>query len=267
MEKALSYEGHRLVFEDDFDGTELDRSCWNVELHPPGWVNEELQAYVDNGETVRVEGGKLLLRAVKKVDGDGRVSYTSGRVSTQWKWDFTYGIFEARLKVPQGKGFLPAFWLMTTDEERYGQWPVCGEIDIMEVLGNRTKKNHGTLHYGLPHEQIQGTVTLEAGDFSQEFHDFAVKWEPGLIRWYLDGAEFFQAEHWFSAGMDGEKAPFPAPFDHDMYLILNLAVGGSWVGNPDETTDFQNAVFAVDRVRVFQTINGGKPHGQHSILG
>ena len=219
------------------------------------------------GETVRVEGGKLLLRAVKKMDGDGRVSYTSGRVSTQWRRDFTYGIFEARMKAPQGKGLLPAFWLMTTDEERYGQWPVCGEIDIMEVLGDQTKKNHGTLHYGLPHEQVQGTVTLEEGDFSQEFHDFAVKWEPGLIRWYLDGAEFFQAEHWFSAGADGESAPFPAPFDHDMYLILNLAVGGSWVGNPDETTNFQNAVFAVDRVRVFQNINGGEPHGQHSILG
>lgn len=267
MGKALSYENHRLVFEDDFDGTELDRSCWNVELHPPGWVNEELQAYVDNGETVRVEEGKLLLRAVKKVDGDGRVSYTSGRVSTRWKRDFTYGIFEARLKVPQGKGFLPAFWLMTTDEERYGQWPVCGEIDIMEVLGNRTKKNHGTLHYGLPHEQVQGTVTLEEGDFFQEFHDFAVKWEPGLIRWYLDGVEYFCAGDWFSTGSDGVKKPFPAPFDHDMYLILNLAVGGSWVGNPDGTTDFQNAVFAVDRVRVFQNINGGEPHGQHSILG
>ena len=252
MGKALSYEGHRLVFEDDFDGPELDRSRWSVELHPPGWVNQELQAYVDDGETVRVEGGKLLLRAVKKMDGDGRVSYTSGRVSTQWRRDFTYGIFEARMKAPQGKGLLPAFWLMTTDEERYGQWPVCGEIDIMEVLGDQTKKNHGTLHYGLPHEQVQGTVTLEEGDFSQEFHDFAVKWEPGLIRWYLDGAEFFQAEHWFSAGADGESAPFPAPFDHDMYLILNLAVGGNWVGYPDETTDFTDAIFAVDYVRVYQ---------------
>lgn len=201
------------------------------------------------------------------MDGDGRASYTSGRVSTQWKRDFTCGIFEARLRVPQGRGFLPAFWLMTTDEQRYGQWPVCGEIDIMEVLGHQAEKNHGTLHYGLPHEQVQGTVTLEEGDFSREFHDFAVKWEPGLIRWYLDGAEFFRAERWFSAGADGEKKPFPAPFDHDMHLILNLAVGGSWVGGPDETTDFQNAVFAVDRVRVFQIIDGGEPHGQHSIFG
>lgn len=261
MEQALSYEGYRLVFEDDFDGPKLDRTCWNVEHHEPGWVNEELQAYVDDGETVRVEGGKLLLRAIKRPGGDSGVSYVSGRVSTQWKRDFTYGIFEARMKVPQGKGLLPAFWLMTTDEERYGQWPVCGEIDIMEVLGDQTRKNHGTLHYGLPHEQIQGTITLPDGDFSQELHDFAVKWEPGLIRWYLDGVEFFRAEHWFSSGADGAKAPYPAPFNHDMYLILNLAVGGSWVGYPDEATDFGQAVFEVDRVRIFQKIDGGEPHG------
>lgn len=252
MERALSYKGYHLVFEDDFEGPALDRSCWNVELHPPGWVNEELQEYVDNDEVIRLEDGRLLIRAVKRTGEDGRVSYTSGRVSTQWKRDFTWGIFEARLKVPAGKGFLPAFWLMTTDEERYGQWPVCGEIDIMEVLGDQTDRNHGTLHYGLPHEQTQGTVTLAAGSFSQEFHDFAVKWEPGSVRWYVDGVEFFHSENWFSAGADGAKAPFPAPFDHDMYLILNLAVGGSWVGYPDETTDFHRAELAVDWVRVYQ---------------
>ena len=252
MEKTLSYEGYHLMFEDDFDSPALDRTCWNVELHPPGWVNEELQEYVDNDEVIKLENGNLLLRAVKTLGKDGSVSYTSGRVSTQWKRDFTCGIFEARLKVPQGKGLLPAFWLMTTDEDKYGQWPVCGELDIMEVLGDQTNKNHGTLHYGLPHEQTQGTVTLATGDFSQGFHDFAVKWEPGSIRWYVDGAEFFHAEHWFSAGADGNKAPFPAPFDHDMYLILNLAVGGSWVGYPDETTGFDRAVLEADHVRVYQ---------------
>ena len=252
MEDLLSYEGYHLVFEDRFDGTELDRSSWNVELHPPGWVNEELQEYVDAPENISVRDGTLHIRPVRTVHQDGGVTYTSGRITTQHRHEFTYGLFEARLRVPRGKGFLPAFWLMTTDEERYGQWPVCGEIDIMEVLGDQTRKNHGTLHYGLPHAQVQGTVILAEGDFSQEFHDFAVKWEPGLIRWYLDGMEFFRAEHWFSAGEDGTKAPYPAPFDHDMYLILNLAVGGSWVGYPDEATDFGQAVFEVDRVRVFQ---------------
>lgn len=252
MEKTLSYEGYHLVFSDNFNGPTLDRTCWNVELHPPGWVNEELQEYVDNDEVIKLENGNLILRAVKTLGKDGSVSYTSGRVSTQWKRDFTCGIFEARLKVPQGKGLLPAFWLMTTDEDKYGQWPVCGELDIMEVLGDQPRKNHGTLHYGLPHEETQGTVMLAEGDFSQAFHDFAVKWEPGCIRWYVDDKEYFRADSWFSAGSDGEKKPFPAPFDHDMYLILNLAVGGSWVGYPDETTDFHRARLAVDWVRVYQ---------------
>ena len=98
----LSHEGYHLVFEDRFDGAELDRSRWNVELHPPGWVNEELQEYVDSPENISVRDGKLLLRPIKTVYGDGSVSYTSGRITTQHKHDFTYGLFEARLKVPRG---------------------------------------------------------------------------------------------------------------------------------------------------------------------
>lgn len=241
MNDTLSYEGYRLVFEDRFDGPALDRSRWNVELHEPGWVNQELQEYVDDSKTVRVEGGRLLLRAVKAVDRDGNVSYTSGRISTQHRHDFTYGLFEARLRVPRGKGLLPAFWLMTTDEDRYGGWPACGEIDIMEIWGSRTGTNHGTIHYGLPHEENQGTVTLDRGDFAEEFHTFSLLWEPGAIRWYVDGVPFHEVVQWPAS-----------PFHHDMYLILNLAVGGSWVGYPDETTDFEHAALAVDYVRVYQ---------------
>lgn len=251
MQKRLSYEPYQLIFEDDFHGPELDRSCWNVEFHEPGWVNEEWQEYIDSPDTVCVQDGNLMIRPVKTVLPDGTIHYTSGRISTQNKHDFTYGLFEARLKVPKGKGFLPAFWLMTTDEEQYGRWPVCGEIDIMEIWGNQTKTNYGTLHYGLPHEQNQGTVTLCAGDFAEEYHCFAVEWQPRRIRWYVDGVLFHEAEYWFSASAES-AAPYPAPFNHDMYIILNLAVGGNWVGYPDETTGFENAVFAVDYVRVYQ---------------
>lgn len=252
MEKLLSYKGYHLVFEDRFDETELDRSRWNVELHEPGWVNGELQEYVDSPKNISVRDGKLLIRPIKTVHGDSSVFYTSGRITTQYKHDFIYGLFEARLRVPKGKGFLPAFWLMTTDEDRYGQWPECGEIDIMEIWGSRTGTSHGTIHYGLPHEERQGTVTLEKGNFAGEFHDFALLWEPGLLLWYVDGRPFYEEKRWFSAGPDGVKKPYPAPFDHEMYLILNLAVGGSWVGYPDETTDFAHAAFEVDYVRVYQ---------------
>lgn len=251
MRDMLSYAGYTLVFEDHFDEPVLNRSRFNVELHEPGWVNAELQEYVDSTENICLRGSLLLLRAVKRVRG-GMVSYTSGRVSTQYKHDFTYGIFEARLRVPKGKGLLPAFWLMTTDEDTYGQWPVCGEIDIMEVMGHLPQVNHGTIHFGLPHMENQGTVTLPEGDFSEDFHTFAVEWLPGLLRWYVDGRLYHEASEWFSKKPDGDPAPFPAPFNHDMYLILNLAVGGSWVGYPDQTTDFENAVFAIDYVRVYK---------------
>ena len=147
MEDRLSYDGYVLVFEDHFDGPELDRSCWNVELHEPGWVNEELQEYVDSPENIRLENGSLLLRAVKTMREDGSASYTSGRISTQGKREFACGLFEARLKVPKGRGFLPAFWLMTGDEDAYGQWPACGEIDIMEVKGQLPRTNCGTIHF------------------------------------------------------------------------------------------------------------------------
>ena len=251
MRDTLSYRGYTLVFEDHFDGSELNRGRWNVERHEPGWVNEELQEYVDRAENIRLEDSCLLIRPVKTVCG-GTVSYTSGRISTQYKHDFTYGLFEARLKVPKGRGFLPAFWLMTTDESTYGQWPVCGEIDIMEVQGHLPQTNHGTIHFGLPHRQEQGTITLSGRDFSEDYHNFALEWQPGVLRWYVDGRLFYEAEDWFAARSGSTPEPFPAPFNHDMYIILNLAVGGSWVGNPDETTDFENAVFAVDYVRVYQ---------------
>lgn len=254
VDELLSYEGYTLVFEENFEAEHLDRDSWNVELHDPGWVNRELQEYVDSEEVLYLQNGLLHIRPVRLALPDGRVSYRSGRISTQGKHEFTYGLFEARLKVPRGKGFLPAFWLMTADEERWGQWPVCGEIDIMEILGQDTRTNYGTLHYGLPHEENQGAFTLPEGDFAEEFHTFSLEWLPGSIRWYVDGRRFHEAARWFTAGE--ESRPFPAPFDHDKYLILNLAVGGVWPGPPDETADFDRAAFVADYVRVYQKTQG-----------
>lgn len=251
MEELLSREGYALVFEDDFDGDRLNRADWTVELHEPGWVNEEWQRYVDSEENIFLRDGKLHLQPVRKTLPDGRVSYTAGRVSTEGKHDFTCGLFEARLRVPKGKGYLPAFWLLSVDEEGWGGWPRCGEIDIMEIMGHETNKVYGTIHYGLPHEQSQGSLTLAEGDFAEDFHDFALKWEPGRLRWYVDGRFYREARSWYSSEDDGSPRPFPAPFDHDHYIILNLAVGNNWAGYPDETTSFDRA-FEVDWVRVYQ---------------
>ncbi len=248
----ISYDGYTLKWEDNFDGKDLNRSDWNVELHDPGWVNEEWQSYVDSSENIYIEDGSLVLKPVKSVAEDGTVSYTSGRVNTQGKHDFTYGLFEARVKVPTGKGYLPAFWLMATDENLYGQWPRCGEIDIMEVMGDSTDTAHGTVHYGNPHSQSQGTYKLDDGTFASDYHTFALEWEPGSLRWYVDGCLYHEEDDWHSTTEGQGTVTYPAPFDQPFYVILNLAIGGSWVGYPDETTTYEDQAYTIDYVKVYQ---------------
>lgn len=249
VSKAPSEDPYKLVWEDNFDGTQLNMDDWNYEYHEPGWVNNELQKYVDAPENIYVKDGELVIQALKGADG----SYTSGRINTQNKHDYKYGKFEVRAKVPSGKGFLPAFWMMPTNENLYGQWPKCGEIDIMEVLGSETNKTYGTLHFGEPHTQSQGNYILPEGDFSSEYHIYACEWEPDEIRFYVDGQLFYSENDWFSKREGYGELTYPAPYDQPFYLILNLAVGGDWPGNPDETTQFaDNAQLCVDYVRVYQ---------------
>lgn len=428
-------EGYKLVFEDDFNGDQLDRTVWNVEKHEKGWVNGELQEYVDSDENIKVQDGYLNIIPVEKVEttsttdgqnllsnadfssgmddwtetianwgsngfdasaqssvADGAItytitnpgndlwhvqlkqtvklaakkhytlsykvksdvartietgvqgdeennyisygaktqslqagkeesvsidvyaeegydtatlyfslgrktgdtsipdasevtisdislvettanmlpanafgdnatagtkvkkSYTSGRISTQNLKTFTYGRFEVKAKVPKGQGYLPAFWLMANDENVYGQWPRCGEIDCMEVMGQDTKKLYGTIHYGNPHAESQGTYTIEDGkeSFSDGFHTFTCDWEPGKITWYVDGIKYHEESNWHSTTEGQGTLTYPAPFDQPFYIILNLAVGGSWVGNPNEETSFVDNPFVVDYVRVYQ---------------
>lgn len=249
------YSGYELKWSDEFEGTELNRNDWNVELHDPGWVNAELQEYVDSSENIYLKDGKLVIKPVKTVDKDGKVSYTSGRVNTQNKQSFTYGMFEVRAKVPEGKGYLPAFWMMAEDENLYGQWPRCGEIDMMEVHGSAPETLYGTIHYGNPHKECQGTYTLENGSFASDYHTFTCEWEPGKIKWYVDGNLYHETSDWYSATEGQGELTYPAPFDQPFYIILNLAVGGSWVGYPDETTDFANAAYEIDYVRAYQKAN------------
>lgn len=249
----LAKKGYSFKWGDNFTGTSLNRSDWNVELHAPGWVNSELQEYVDSDENIQVKDGNLLLKPVEKTNADGTKSYTSGRINTQGKHDFKYGYFECRAKVPVGKGYLPAFWMMPADENLYGQWPKCGEIDIMEVMGQETNKAYGTIHYGEPHDQSQGTYTVsETNNFVDNYHTYACEWEPGKIIWYIDGVKFHEESDWFSAKSGQGEVTYPAPFDQPFYMILNLAVGGSWVGYPDETTTYDDQQFAIDYVKVYQ---------------
>ena len=243
-----------LVWEDDFSGDELNKDYWNYETHEPGWVNNELQEYTDSKENIFVRDGNLVLKAIK-TEKDGKEYYTSGKVTTQNKKTFKYGKFEIKAKTPKGQGLWPALWMMPNDENLYGQWPKCGEIDIMEVLGHEPNKAYGTIHYGDPHEEKQGTYTLDNGSFADDYHVYGLEWEPSEMRFYIDGNLYHTTKDWFTKVDGGDEKTFPAPFDQPFYLQCNLAVGGNWPGNPDETTDFDNAELMVDYVKVYQLNN------------
>ncbi len=246
------YEGYTLLWNDEFDGDSLDTNTWNYEPHQPGWTNNELQEYTTSTKNVFVRNGQLVIKAVKTADAGGKDYYTSGKVTTKNKKDFTYGKVVVRAKVPEGQGLWPAIWMMPKDESFYGQWPKCGEIDIMEVLGNQTDTAYGTIHYGEPHASQQGVYKLTNGTFSSESHEFSVEWEPGEMRFYIDGNLYKTVNDWFTAVNGGEEKPYPAPFNQPFFVQLNLAVGGTWPGNPDETTNFDKAEFEIDYVRVYQ---------------
>ena len=249
---AQNMAGYELKFEDNFDGKKLDESKWNYELHEPGWVNNELQAYIKSDKNVYLKGGNLIIQPLKEETKNGN-KFTSGRINTQHKFDFKYGLAEARLKVSRGKGFLPAFWMMPTDESKYGSWPKCGEIDIMEVLGDKVNKTYATLHFGEPHTMAQKEYLLKKGNYADEFHTFACEWEPGLIKFYVDGVEMAKFDDWFTKKLYDDEESYPAPYNQPFYLILNVAVGGNWPGYPDGTTKFgANAQMVVDYVRVYQ---------------
>ena len=245
-------EGYTLLWNDEFSGDAMDESIWSYDPHEPGWTNEELQEYTESTENVFTRDGKMVLKAIKTTDENGKDYYTSGKIKTQNKKDFMYGKVVVSAKVPEGQGLWPAIWMMPTDESFYGQWPKCGEIDIMEVLGSDVTTAYGTVHYGEPHAEQQGVVTLDTGSFADSFHEYSVEWEPGEMRWYIDDNLYLTVNDWFTGEVGADEKPYPAPFDQTFYVQLNLAVGGTWPGNPDETTNFDNAEFLIDYVRVYQ---------------
>ncbi|MCR2804380.1 carbohydrate binding domain-containing protein [Paenibacillus soyae] len=248
---AIRPEAWDLVWEDEFDGTSIDASKWNFVQGGGGYGNNELQHYTNRPENARIEEGHLVLEALKE-DYQGN-AYTSAKLTTEGKGDWIYGKFEVRARMPQGKGIWPAIWMMPTDQNLYSSWPASGEIDIMELLGHEPDKIYGTLHYGQPHEHAQGSYTLSDGStFADGFHTYGVEWEPGEFRFYVDGVLYAKQNNWFSKNpQEGGEYTYPAPFDRDFFMQLNLAVGGDWPGNPDPSTVFPQKML-VDYVRVYE---------------
>ncbi|WP_238162682.1 carbohydrate binding domain-containing protein [Cohnella sp. AR92] len=252
----------KLVWHDEFDGDSIDSSKWNVT--DSGTVyNNELEYYRPDNASLVKDGAKGVLRLTAKREDYGGRSYTSAKLTSRLKGDWTYGKFVVRAKLPIQQGMWPAIWMMPTDEqEQYGPWPGSGEMDIMELTGPPASDQanaevyprtvHGSLHYDIPHASQSKTYTLPKGQtFADDYHDFAMEWLPGLIRYYVDGHLYFESRDW-GTKEDGQADyyTYPAPFDRPFYMILNLAVGGDWPGDPK--ADFQTDRMDIDYVRVYE---------------
>ncbi len=234
--QAQNEPGWNLVWQDEFNGPTIDSSKWTFQTGPSE-VNAELEYYSNSSQNAFIQDSTLVIRALQQSAG-GR-NYTSAKLYTQFKGDWLYGRVEVKAKLNHGQGMWPAIWMMPTDNA-YGTWPASGEMDIMELLGQQTDKVYGTIHYAVngQHQQQGSSLTLSSGNFADTYHIFAYEWDADQQRWYVDDSLYF-------------STTLESPFDQRFYLILNVAVGGSWPGSPDSTTPFPNDM-TVDYVRIYQ---------------
>jgi len=221
-----------------------------------------LQYYTDSPRNIFVKDGLLHIVAIRGIDG--KIPFTSARITTKGRFKQTFGRFEFRARLPVGKGLWPALWLLPADNA-YGSWAASGEIDVMENRGQRPNTAFGTIHFGSrwPNNVFLSTkYTFPPGQSVIDFHVYSIDWSPSEIRWFVDDHLYATQTHWWSCSKidalqrglapKGKKDlhPFPAPFDQPFYLLMNLAVGGRFVGPPDEKTQFP-AEMDIDYVRVY----------------
>ncbi|MBP6796233.1 MAG: glycoside hydrolase family 16 protein, partial [Saprospiraceae bacterium] len=242
----------KLVWADEFNGTELDLTKWSYQIGDGcdinlcQWGNNELQWYTSNKENVDVSNGTLKIKAVRQTLNNK--NYTSGRIRSINKGDFKYGRIEARMKLPIGQGIWPALWMLPTDNV-YGGWPRSGELDIMEYLGHEPNKVHATLHFGNPWPNNSSTTksySKPLSKLSDGFHEIVLEWKENELKWFIDGYLYATKTN---LDLNGHQWPF----DQKFHLLLNLAVGGNWPGNPNASTVFPQT-FEVDYVRVYDMV-------------
>lgn len=243
-----NYDGYTLAWSDEFNDNKLSTSDWSHDMGDGcpnlcGWGNNELQYYTNAASNLFFKDGKLVIRARK--ESYGGKNYTSSKIKTQGKKAFKFGRIDFRAALPIGKGIWPAFWMMP-ENNVFGGWPRSGEIDIMEYLGHEPAKVHGTVHYGQGPGSIQisRNTSLTSGNFNEKFHVFSFVWEEDKMEWLVDGQVY-------STVTKADVGANNYPFNEQFHLIINLAVGGNWPGNPDASTKFSQH-YIVDYVRVFQ---------------
>jgi beta-glucanase (GH16 family) len=272
--QAASPPKYTLVWQDEFNGPNgslPDPSKWTYDLGGGGWGNQELESYTNRAENVHIENGNLVITVRREsYEGDDHIAreYTSARLKTQGLFSQAYGRFEARIKIPAGQGMWPAFWMLGDNISSAG-WPKCGEIDILENIGKEPGIVHGSIHgplaTGAASDLTSAVKLVNGKEFSSDFHIYAVEWNPGSVRFYVDSTPYATFTPDSSApdsaanpASSSASSDSPAAragswvFDHPFFLILNVAVGGSWPGPPDATSTFPQTML-VDYVRVYST--------------
>ncbi len=247
----------KLTFKDEFNksvNSPIDTGKWTAEIGGGGWGNQELEYYTNSIENVYHNGqGSLVIKAIKLnpplnlTCWYGPCQYTSARLITKGKFEQKYGKFEARIKVPRGQGMWPAFWMLGNNIDTVS-WPTCGEIDILENIGREPTIVHGTIHgpgYSGGNGIGASFSLSNNAPFADDFHIYSTEWSENNIKFYVDGnlyktitpSDIPQGSTWV--------------FDHPFFMILNLAVGGGWPGNPDNTSVFPQTMM-IDYVRVYK---------------
>ncbi|MAP02689.1 MAG: glycoside hydrolase [Candidatus Marinimicrobia bacterium] len=243
-------EGWNIVWQDEFDKDSLDLTKWSREIGGHGWGNNELQFYTDSDSNSYVENGNLILKAQVVPQGIGSSRglryYSSARLRTYGKGDWKYGRIEVKAKVASGQGIWPAIWMLPTDW-LFGGWPSSGEIDIMEHVGYDLGVVHGSVHTEAYNHKIntQRSSARKIANVDTEFHVYSIIWDKDKISFFIDDVQYFLFEN------DQQGNYKTWPFDQRFHLLINIAVGGDWPGNPDNSTNFPRKML-VDYVRVYE---------------
>jgi beta-glucanase (GH16 family) len=257
---ASSSNEWNIVWSDEFSGTTINTNHWTFDLGDgsaagiPGWGNNELQYYTSRNVNAYVASGMLNIVAQK--ESLAGKQYTSARLKTAGLFSKKYGRFEFRAKLPTGVGFWPALWMMPQDPV-YGGWPASGEIDVLENKGQQPNLVQGTIHFGSSSSRASATKTynLPGGGSVTNFHTYLIEWTTNSFTWFVDGVAYQTQTNWWTS-RNGVTAPYPAPFDQPFYLIMNLAIGGNYLGNPSVDSINNNGawpgVMQVDYVRVYE---------------
>ena len=267
LNKRSSAAHGELIWKDEFQGETIDKEKWSAQTgngftlsngtYIAGWGNDELQYYTELGKNSVQKNGEMHL--IAKKESYQSFQYTSARIVTRGKFNFQYGRIDIRAKLPEGQGYWPALWLLPDNgpgvsEGAYGGWAASGEIDILENKGFQPNIISGALHYGGPWPNNVYTLKeyeFPKGQSATDFHTYSVIWEKDKIQWLVDEKVYGETTEWHSETQKGKKHPFPAPFNQPFYLIMNVAVGGKFGGNPNMSTQFPQAM-VVDYVRVYR---------------